>query len=73
MMIYIIYYKFGKFFYFRIIGEGFNLQASINVVGHFRGLKLGMQIAVSQRSKIVIQSTLVNSTMHYSILSLIST
>ena len=39
----------SRFFDFRIIREVLNSRASIRVVGHFRGLKLGMQIVVSQK------------------------
>ena len=45
-----------RFFDFRIIHEVLNSRASISVVGHFQGLKLGMQIVVSQRSKVVVHS-----------------
>ena len=31
----------SRFFHFRIIREFLNSQASIRVVGHFRGLKIG--------------------------------
>ena len=44
----------SRFFDFRIIHEVLNSRASICVVGHFRGLKLGMQIVVSQRSKVIV-------------------
>ena len=43
-----------RIFYFRIIREVWNLRASIHVVGHFRWLKLCMQIVVSQRSRVVV-------------------
>ena len=39
----------SRFFDFRIIREVLNWRKSICVVGHFRGLKLGMQIVVSQK------------------------
>ena len=47
-----MYCRFGNFrvtfisriFDFRIIREVLNSRASIRVVGHFRGMKLGMQI-----------------------------
>ena len=42
-----------RFFDFRIIREVLNSRAKIRVVGRFRELKLGMQIVVSQRSKVV--------------------
>ena len=44
----------SRFFDFRIIREVLNSRASIRVGGHFRGLKLGMHIVVSQRSKVVV-------------------
>ena len=44
----------SRFFDFRIIREVLNSRANIRVVGHFRGLKLGMQTVVSQRSKLVV-------------------
>ena len=44
----------SRFFDFRIIREVLNSRENIRVVGHFRGLKLGMQIVVSQRSKVVV-------------------
>ena len=44
----------SQIFYFRIICEVLNSQASIRVVAHFSVLKLGMQIVVSQRSKVVM-------------------
>ena len=44
----------SRIFYFRIICEVLNSQVSIRVVGHFSVLKLGMQIVVSQRSKVVV-------------------
>ena len=44
----------SRFFDFRIIREVLNSRANNGVVGHFRGLKLGMQIVVSQRSKVVV-------------------
>ena len=44
----------SRFFDFRIIREVLNSRANIRVVGHFRGLKLGMQTVVSQRSKVVV-------------------
>ena len=47
-------------FLFRIIREVLNLRASICVVGHLRGLKLGMNIVVSQRSKVVVHRIVVN-------------
>ena len=31
----------SRFFHFRIIREFLNLRASIRVVGHFRGIKIG--------------------------------
>ena len=34
----------SRIFDFRIIREVLNSRASIRVVGHFRGMKLGMQI-----------------------------
>ena len=37
----------SRFFDFRIIREVLNSRASICVVGHFRGLRLGMQFVVS--------------------------
>ena len=43
-----------RFFDFRIIREVLNSRANIRVVGNFRGLKLGMQMVVSQRSKVVV-------------------
>ena len=50
----------SRFFDFRIIHKVLKLRASIHVVGHFRGLKLGMQIVVSQRSKVVVHRIAVN-------------
>ena len=43
----------SQFFDFRIIREVLYSRASIRVVGQSRGLKLGMQIDVSHRSKVV--------------------
>ena len=44
----------SRFFDFRIIREVLNSRANIRVVGNFCGLKLDMQIVVSQRSKVVV-------------------
>ena len=53
----VYYCRFGNFrvtfisriFDFRIIREVLNSRASICVVGHFRGLTLGLQIVVSPK------------------------
>ena len=44
----------SRFFDLRIIREVLNSRANIRVVCHFRGLKLGIQIVVSKRSKVVV-------------------
>ena len=44
----------SQIFCFRIIPEILNWHASVRVVGHFRGLKLAMQIVVFQMSKVVV-------------------
>ena len=44
----------SPFFDFQIIREVLNLGANIRVVCHFRGLKIGRQIVVSQRSKVLV-------------------
>ena len=46
----------SRFFYFRIIREVLKALASIHVVGNFHGLKLGMQIVISQRSKALMHT-----------------
>ena len=44
----------SRFFDFQIIREVLNSRASICLGGHFRGLKLGMQIVVFQRLKVIV-------------------
>ena len=53
----------SRFFHFRIIRETLNSRASIRVVGHFRGLKIGA-LCISWERQINVMHRIVRIVAH---------